>query len=372
MTLIVVALLAVVVAPAAGGKPGPSTPPLVDKGLIYYLAYFDRYSMETNGTGKTLLPVTGVPSQGLHDGERWFLDLKPMDTGDEYPIRTTYPSDPVPRHELFLENESGTVSVQLTEAPDLEPAGATRVDDDRYYFFAGLAWAVEGSEVDGKVSYVACRWGTDADGNDIPVEKGFYAVTLDWDAIHSGNFTPVDPELITDVPVDFITNTTFLYDLMAIYDWSPDGTRLVYVRPRYPTSTGAYQPIDLWIATVGGEDAALFVEDANNPSWSSTDRIAFNVNLTGSWNLDIKAIDPDGTDLATIVPAPAGKKGQPSDTKSACVPRWSPSATYLVYYFYDLEKHTEDLYRVAADGSGVTNLTADIDYVWWESFFWRP
>jgi hypothetical protein len=67
-----------------GGKPGGGGDP-VDTGTIYYGSH-GLWSMNPDGSGKTLLPVRGVPSMTRHpaEGDRWYLRLQQTD--GFYPI----------------------------------------------------------------------------------------------------------------------------------------------------------------------------------------------------------------------------------------------------------------------------------------------
>ena len=64
---------------------------------------------------------------------------------------------------------------------------------------------------------------------------------------------------------------------------------------------------------------------------------------------------PDGTGQATVVAAAGGGQG---------MPRWSPTGSDLVFLRLSSSNPSNqryDVYRVAAAGGAVTNLTADLD-----------
>jgi hypothetical protein len=274
--------------PGGGGDP-------VGTGTIYYAHVVDPidgaslWSMNPDGSGKTLLPVGGVPSMTRHPAEadRWFLQLQTI-PGEFYPI-TTFPADyanqaatgiddleavgftgdpnadkawgviiyhifidgegdadnpdtfkwyawgwggetneitgvPITgdyqelhiddsnyltikfdfttghrvndfwwieitktrRHELFAVREDGLVEVQLTDDPNVQPWRPGDVSR------ALPSWATDYGVMDGKISYLAQRWGKDAEDK-LPV------------------ILPLEPEV-----------------LEINYDWSPDGTQIVY------------------------------------------------------------------------------------------------------------------------------------------------
>jgi WD40 repeat protein len=358
-----VAVLGAVVGPADGAKPGKPSP--VDTGLIYYWAGGTLFSMETDGSVKTALSVAGRPSQALHEGERWFLKLEPTGENEEYPVEgDSYPGGldyALPRHELWITNESGTASVMVSDDATLEPDCQTL--DDLLYADRGACpcWAAEDSVADGKVSYVARRWGLDSNGNAVIVERGVYVVALDWESIYQGTFEPAAPTLLDDVP---LVGYGDLQHTLTTCDWSPDGTQIVFSR-----YNGASKALDLWIATPGADDAGLLEANAVCPSWSVKDRIAFSRRYALGWCYEIMAIDPDGGNLATVIPAPVNRKGL---TKTVLYPQWSPSGTYLVYVYADNAIKRNDVYRASETGSGAVNLTADVSAPGQLSPCWRP
>jgi hypothetical protein len=73
-----------------GGKPGGGGGGPVDTGTIYY-ASGGPWSMNPDGSGKTPLPVGGVPSMTRHPdgGDRWLLQVNEMD--GFYPVATSPP-----------------------------------------------------------------------------------------------------------------------------------------------------------------------------------------------------------------------------------------------------------------------------------------
>ena len=408
-----------------GGGGGP-----VDTGTIYYGSH-GLWSMNPDGSGKTLLPVVGNPSMARHPAEadRWFLQLQTI-PGEFYPI-TTFPplyywersdlddleavgftGDPnadiawgtihyyididgegepdtfkwyigggappgetgVPitgdyqelhiddsnyltikfdsttghtvgdawwvtvkktqRHELFAVREDGLVEVQLTDDPNVQP---WRPGDPSR---ALPSWATHNGVVDGKVSYVGQRWGKDAEDKDVVVERGLYAVEINWDEWDEPYATTVPTKLPVAIPMSLDT-------LEVRYDWSPDGNSIVY-------SAGGIRVADAY------EEPNEWLCDGGAPRWSpvlddfGSTLIAFR---TGA---EIRTISPGGGSETTVVTA--GKnRGIRSDTVY-----WSPNGTHLIYTLRHSKgcigcqyNDSYNIYRVGADGSDPTNLTND-------------
>ncbi len=74
-----------------GGKPGGGDGNSVGTGTIYYAYDGNSWSMNPDGSGKTLLPVGGVPSMTRHPAEadRWFLQVR--EVPGTYPITAFRP-----------------------------------------------------------------------------------------------------------------------------------------------------------------------------------------------------------------------------------------------------------------------------------------
>jgi len=422
-----------------GGGGGP-----VDTGTIYYGSH-GLWSMNPDGTGKTLLPVGGVPSMTRHPAEadRWFLQLQTIP--GFYPI-TTFPpeywwqmsglddlkavgftgdpnadiawgtiiyyieidgegdpcnpdTDPdtfswyanssllwggdtpevigVPitggdqklvygsteltiqfesttghaagdpfgdwwgiyvtktqRHELFAVREDGLVEVQLTGDPNVQPWSPG--DPSR----ALPSWATHNGVADGKISYVGQCWGKDAEDKDVVVERGLYAVEINWDEWGEPNATTVPTKLPVTLPMGLDT-------LEVRYDWSPDGNSIVY------SADG------IWIADANVESPGYPLCDGGPPRWSpvlddGSTLIAFKAGK------EIRTISPDGGPATTIV---ALRKN--FDVMGGLGLSWSPMGTHLIYTRHqrtgNVHNDSWDVYRVGADGSNSTNLTNGLE-----------
>lgn len=413
-----------------GGKPGGGDGGPVDTGTIYYGSH-GLWSMNPDGSGKTLLPVGGVPSIARHpaEGDRWFLQLQTI-PGEFYPI-TTFPplyywkrsdlddleavrftGDPDPdgawgtihyyididgegnpdtfswyvgggappgetgvpitgdyqellingstgltikfnsttghtvgdawwtyvektqRHELFAVSEDGLIEVQLTDDPNVQPwkPGAPSR--------ALPSWATHDGVVDGKVSYLGQRWDKDGE-EDVVVERGLFAAEIEWI-----DGTPYATTDTTVLPVSLPLEPEVLE---IPYDWSPDGTQIVY-------SAGG-----VWVADVYVESPGYPLCGGYRPLWSpelddvGSTLIAFTV--AGK---EIRTISPAGSSLTTVVAL--GKNRTIWGGMD-----WSPNGTHLIYTLLHSKgcigcqyNDSYDIYRVGADGSDSTNLTKDL------------
>jgi hypothetical protein len=238
------------------------------------------------------------------------------------------------RSELFAVSEDGQTEVQLTNDSTVQPWGGGDVSR------ALPRWATDIGVADGKVSYLAQRWGKDALDNDIITERGLFAAEIEW----------IDgmPQATTDntmLPVNLPLGPE-VRDIIP-YDWSPEGDRVVYV------DGGS-----LYVGDAYAEDPGDLIHEggAGRPVWSpeledGTSLIAF----TSTAN-DIRTISPDGTSETTIITA-----GSKIIIRGDMM-HWSPEGTHLVYTRVQRKKSDSehDVYRIGADGSDPTNLTNGI------------
>jgi hypothetical protein len=330
--LAAVAVVTWMAAPAGAKKPSkppPEPPPALDTGTVYYLATGVPSRMDPDGTEKQAILdyVDGLcePSVARHGpaSERWFLMPKKI-AGETYP-------DGSRRCELFAVSESGT-SVRLTDDAYLQPVPQ---------FGLCPRWSRRGSVVDGRISYVAYRWAQ---------------VAGEWVASPGLHVLDVDPENLGSHQATSPTAVANL-DLLLRYDWSPDGTWIVFSDYSKLWRASAADGFAIWTALTSGW--------ANNPRIS-----ADGTRITFQTSAGIEVMDADGTDREVVVEDPRDTK---KTTKNVGLPAWSPSGTHLIYTFQVIgTSRTSDVYRCEADGGEPTDLTPESGAGYCVPLVWRP
>jgi len=335
-----VALVALLPPAEAAKAPKPPPSPL-DTGTIYYTAMGETYgiwSMNPDGSAKTFLqawpsPYSTEPSQGRHNGLRWFLTPLDLDgTGES--------------RALCAVAEDGSEAVQVTTPPD--EVQLYMPNGSRDYLQPRWATGTDG-RVDGRVSYL----GMDATG-----EVSIYAAEIDPDALGVG----FEPE--PSYPVRADLNSLLAVGDYADYDWSPDGNAIAFVVLGTEMQDGIY----VTGATVG---SSLFrvTADGAHPRWSpvradGTSRIAF-ISGMGS-AMTVNSVNPDGTDLKTVIP-PLSNPASPNGARNffGANVRWSPHGSHLIYDVVQFPARSGPgqryIYQATADGGSPTCLTKTLN-----------
>jgi TolB protein len=140
--------------------------------------------------------------------------------------------------------------------------------------------------------------------------------------------------------------------------WSPDGTKIAFVRYSYSPPTGDK---DIWVMDADGSDQINLTGggerafDDEYPAWSPDGtKIAFTT-LESDWGLYL--MDSDGTDIEPLV-----WPEYPIPNQS----NWSPNGELIAYKSTDFDPH---IVVVRTDGTGATSLphasgTSDVDPNW--------
>jgi len=300
-----------------GGGPTPT-------GEVYFRSAGGAGVMNADGSGKVAV-ADGEPSQVVHNGFRWHLQLQP--------ISGQFFANGDPREEIFAVREDGAVAVQLTSDPTVQPLTFFETHPD-------FNWSVDQEVVDGKISFTGRQF--DAAGDII--DSGIYAAQIAFEASGPVALTEV---LVWFVPLkpDPVNAGLFLDEPNTEgHSWSPDGSLLVHDL----RSEG-----ELYVCDPAVNSAFLLASDGVDPEWSP-DGSAIAYHGSG----DVMTIAPDGTGWTLLVEG--SLKG--NTQKRAKDPHWSPDSSFVTYcwYVHSNGGDTMDVNVVGRDGSGMTNLTSDL------------
>jgi uncharacterized protein (DUF885 family)/Tol biopolymer transport system component/streptogramin lyase len=129
--------------------------------------------------------------------------------------------------------------------------------------------------------------------------------------------------------------------------WSPDGSRIAFIsneRPNLMTWLGRFQ---IWLINADGSEPTLLTEigGANtSPDWSPDgSKITFDSTRDG--NQEIYVINADGSEPVNLTQNPANDNS----------PAWSPDGTKIA--FVSDRDGDQEIYVMKADGTGQTRLT---------------
>ncbi len=330
-----------VLAGKPGGGGGGSAPPPVGRIFFQDNSTLSSYpqtavvmAMDGSGANRTMLTTTGRlvrPSRSLHGGRRWLLahEFVP-DEG---------------RYDAYAVREDGAVRVRLTGDPLME-------------YLAGYDWAPDENDSGATIGMLARRWTDTTRTQLVPGSWGFYTAHLSFDS--EGNVVGLDAE--PTYRVDLGTAIVGGYarpDAWFNWSWAPDMSRLA-VRS-YTSAPPQLRVVD--VAT----GAVTSLGEGIDPDWSPDgSKIAYARSVPGNPSIkDAYAIEttrPDGSGRTTLVSVRTRVSASTSQWVSC--PKWAPDGAYLAYR-YELDDSlavtwTQSIYRVQANGSGVTNLTPEV------------
>ena len=142
------------------------------------------------------------------------------------------------------------------------------------------------------------------------------------------------------------------HHLPADYDWSPDGTALVY------SFQNTLQVLDL----IDGGTELLTFTSAIDPEWSP-DGTAIAFNDHSQLEDHIMVIDLNDLTETTVARA---RRRNAAEGQYVFRPKWSPSGTHLLYHYGKTSGFSEQyhIYRVGRDGGNPTKLTGDLESTW--------
>lgn len=310
-----------------GGGGGGPTP----TGTIFF-KYHDGtetavWTMNADGSSKTKTTTLDWGERPLSrikcGGYYWFLEFRT--------IENEYYHDDLPRREIYAVRDDNTVTVQLTNDPNLahdyRRTYAIWGHDNSYITWAAMKWIFDGTS-----------WHVDT------TLAGIFNADLTFNA--NGDITGANtPTLLwlTDLKVDndgYTVPTTG-----ALSDWSPDGTKIV----RYKQGLNVLD-LDAETETV--------LTQGWQAQWSPDgNKIAF----IGGPD-DVRTINADGSNEQILArPRDFKNLGTFQNCES---PRWSPDSNFLIYYVWQWTGTTASwkhwIYRIDANGDHKTCLTNNL------------
>ena len=330
------------------GKPGGTSPPPAT-GTIYFqdLSTLDATnntytygSMDGSGGSRAVLLRTSHdarPSRRLHGGTRWFLASVRLDLVG------------LSRNDLIAVREDGAREVRLT-------------NNDGTMAYSNLDWAPDEDGASATVSMVARRWtGPTRDDTVVPGTAGLYTAHLTFDG--TGDVVGLDADPAYRLSLGIVGDSLGERADARGYSWSPDMARLV-VQSYYGGWDGDPSTPDPQIRVVDATSGAVTPLGAGDvPDWSPDgSKIAYRRWIDGKFpGFALQTVRPDGSGVATLL----FFKQRVGATRSQYLysPKWSPDGAYLAYEYVDAQNGyswTHYIYRIAADGTGKTNLTPEV------------
>ena len=117
-------------------------------------------------------------------------------------------------------------------------------------------------------------------------------------------------------------------------DWSPDGTKIVFIRKSH-----------IWVMDANGDNQEMLTDLGMAPAWSPDGkRIAYS-RPNFPRGIDIRVMDANGANIETI-------NGSPF---SNMFPRWSPDGTRII--FYSNASGSYKIHTMDVDGADIHQIT---------------
>ena len=324
------------------GSGGGGTPPA---GTIYAWDLADNYSpteygllsMDGDGENRTTLTRMATParpSRALHGGKRWFL------TQEAVPGEVLQGTV---RRDIFAVREDGEMRVRLTSASTMQ------------YWSAD--WAPDEDESGATIGMLAREWtGTTSSDTVIDGSCAFYTTHLSFDG--AGDVVGLDADPVQQIDVGVAGSHPFFRPDVWSWSWAPNMEAIVVERYR-DGSPPRLRTIDI-------SSSLTDIGEGEQPTWSPDGtKIACHRFVPGSTpskdSWIIETIDLHSFARTTLVSV--RPRVSASTSQYVFDPKWAPGGTHIVYQ-YLFEKNglrtTKSIYRVAADGTGNTNLTPDV------------
>lgn len=347
-----------------GGGGGGNNPPPAPPGTIYFIdGYFTddeaTLAMDGNGDAKTLVAegsVSGTSSRLQYGaGYRWTLSVEPTTATYDRVINANGDVivEDLVQHEVVARRPGpdGFEEIVLTDLFGYVNPTLHSHDED-----ASLRWANDQADTffSFKGRDLSNAVTIESDGTTTveqpKVRDAIFRVWVSGAEMHAfaDIWMPVtwqSTDADGDPIVEVAASSPSLGEDNFKHDWSPDGSQLVYVLD--PSNDIA----ELWVKTIPDGnlqlvfDAEPTIYDVGNPKWQPTgSKIAF-------WFAgDIYTVEPDGSDLQTVI-------------HSSARAQWSPDGKYMAYHniysrftntFYQLD-------RIDVETGETIGLTTDLD-----------
>jgi Tol biopolymer transport system component len=252
--------------------------------------------------------------------------------------------------DIYLMNSDGSGEVNLTNHPAGDFSPTWSPDGRQIAFWSNrdggpfvYTIAADGTGLRRISAGKDPAWAPDGSSIALSQEGSIFAVRLD-----GGETRLTDPNIGPTPP--FIPPRSVTDDSPA---WSPDGTRLAFVRHyQSPTTTGQSSRLLVVDAQAGGTPVSLAdLSNAGNTDWSPDGTtIAVTDSFPHNTSSQVQLVSADGTSRTTLL-APTG-----FDHLSA--PGWSPDGSRLLASLYRINVTPGDIFVMRPDGSNPVNLTS--------------